>query len=118
LGAAPTVDALVQFVDKFIVKKSVARSFDVASVVARRREGDCTEHAVFLAALARAFGIPSRVAEGIVLVEVERRVYAFGHAWAEVYRDGAWQPADAALAGAGPRVYLPLELLADETPSY
>jgi transglutaminase-like putative cysteine protease len=118
LGPAPSVEGVVRFVDAFIIKKDVSRSFDVASVVARRREGDCTEHAVLLAALARALGIPARVAEGIVLMEVQRRVYAFGHAWVEVYRDGAWQPADAALVGGGPRVYLPLQLLTDETPSY
>jgi len=118
LGPSPSIDAIVRFVDAFIVKKDVSRSFDVASVVARRREGDCTEHAVLLAALARTFGIPARVVEGIAVMELEGRVYAFGHAWVEVYRDGAWQPADAALVGAGARVYLPLELLSDESPSY
>ncbi len=118
LGPKPSVEGLVGFVDAFIVKKDLSRSFDLASVVARRREGDCTEHAVLLAALARAFGIAARVAEGIVLVDVQRNVYAFGHAWVEVYRQGTWRPADAALVGAGPRVYLPLELLWDETPSY
>ena len=39
-----------------------------AAEVARSREGDCTEHAVLLAALARARGIPARVAMGLVYV--------------------------------------------------
>jgi hypothetical protein len=114
LGAAPTADALVGFVDRFITKKGFGRGFDIASVVARRREGDCTEHAVLLAALARAFHLPARVVEGIVLVEVDKRVLAFGHAWAEVYAHGAWRAADAAFPGQHQLVYLPLDLISDE----
>src|SRR5262249_44112242 len=71
LGAKPTVEDVTRFVDHFITKKGLARGYDIASVVAARREGDCTEHAVLLTALARAFKFPARVASGIVLVEVD-----------------------------------------------
>jgi hypothetical protein len=118
LGAAPSLDGLVQFVDRYITKKGFGRGFDIASVVARRREGDCTEHAVLLAALARAFHFPARVAQGIVLVESGGSVLAFGHAWVEVYAGSAWRPADAAFPGHEPLVYLPLELITDEGPGF
>jgi Transglutaminase-like superfamily len=118
LGATPTIDDLVRFVDKFITKKGFGRGFDIASVVARRREGDCTEHAVLTAALARAFRLPSRVVEGILLVEAQGTVLAFGHAWAEVYTASAWRPADAAFPGKDPLVYLPLDLISDEGPGF
>ena len=63
------------------------------------REGDCTEHAVFLAALARARGIPARVAIGLVYVG---RLQAFGyHMWTEVYVDKRWIPVDATLNAGG-----------------
>ena len=118
LGATPSMDALVQFVNRFILNKGFSRAFDIASVVARRREGDCTEHAVMLAALARAFHFPARVAEAIVLIEADGAVRAFGHAWVEVYGGSGWRPADAAFPGHEPMVYLPLELVTDEGPGF
>jgi cytochrome c-type biogenesis protein CcmH/NrfG len=65
------------------------------------RQGDCTEHAVLFAALARALGIPTRVAIGLIYVpngdsNLGRFVY---HMWDEIYlsdRDyGEWVPIDA-----------------------
>jgi transglutaminase-like putative cysteine protease len=114
LGAAPSVDAIVHFVERFITNKGMARGYDIASVVAKRREGDCTEHAVLLTALARAFKLPARVVSGVVLTEVDGRQLAFGHAWAEIHRGGRWQRADAAFTQPDKLVYLPLELISDE----
>jgi hypothetical protein len=114
LGAAPTLEQLTRFADKFITKKGWGRGYDIASVVARRREGDCTEHAVLLAALARAFHFPARLVEGLALVETQGQVYAFGHAWVEVYRQSAWHPIDAAFPAGAALVYLPLDLMTDE----
>ncbi|MDQ3265154.1 MAG: transglutaminase domain-containing protein [Myxococcota bacterium] len=111
-----TLTALVTAV--LIVKKNLRRAFDFASVVARRAEGDCTEHAVLLAALARSFQIPTRVVLGLALVEGKEGLKAFGHAWVE-YRDGKhWRPADAALRGVTELQYLPLNVLEDESASY
>ncbi len=61
-----------------------------AREVLASRRGDCNEHAVLLAALARAAGIPARIIAGAV--------YAndgfYYHAWNELWL-GAWVSADA-----------------------
>ena len=67
--------------------------------MAESREGDCTEHAVLLAALARACGIPARVAIGLVYVD---QAGGFGyHMWTEMYLSGHWIPLDATLGQGG-----------------
>jgi transglutaminase-like putative cysteine protease len=95
------------------------RGWDLASEVARRRRGDCSEHAVLTAALARLQGIPARVVVGIALVADGSRYGTFGHAWTEVLEDGQWKVTDAALFGLGKPVrYLPLGLMEDEGMGY
>lgn len=118
LGPAPNIDAVVAFVERFITKKGMERGYDIASVVAKRREGDCTEHAVLLAAIARAFRLPARVVSGIVLTEVDGKPRVFGHAWTEIHRAGRWQRADAAFTRPERLVYVPLELVSDEGPGF
>ena len=54
--------------------------------------GDCNEHAVLFAALARAVGLPARVVAGLVYVD-EAFLY---HAWCEVWL-GRWVSVDPAL---------------------
>ncbi len=54
------------------------------------RAGDCNEHAVLFAALARAAGIPAKVSVGLVYTH-DRFYY---HAWNEVFL-GEWITADA-----------------------
>jgi Transglutaminase-like superfamily len=122
----PTITQLEQLTSEAIPKKNLSRSFDVASVVARRGEGDCTEHAVLLAALARSAGMAARVVTGIVLVSVgENAPIAAGHAWVEVHTGGAFHVADAALVDfekvAGKKVsliHLPISIMSDETPAF
>jgi hypothetical protein len=65
-----------------------------------RRGGDCTESAALLAALGRAAGIPTRVANG--LVYSRERYHGVSnvfmpHSWAIAWVDGKWQSFDAAL---------------------
>src|SRR5262249_18456864 len=62
-------------------------------------QGDCTEHAVLLAAMARARQIPSRIAVG--LVYVAGATSFGGHMWTEVYINGTWVPLDATLGQGG-----------------
>jgi len=91
--------ALERYVDREVKDKNFTQAFATAAEVAKSREGDCTEHAVFLAALCRARGIPARVAMGLVYVQ---GTGAFGyHMWTEVYVDKRWIPIDATLAQGG-----------------
>jgi hypothetical protein len=118
LGAHPGMNDLAQFVSGYIVTKDLLRPYDPASVVAKRREGDCSEHAVLLAALGRSFGFATRVVHGIVILDGGEHIEAEGHAWVEWADGSVWLPADAAVpVKAGP-VYVPLQLLKDESPAY
>lgn len=99
---AQKADALRKFVTDYVNDKNLDVGFATASEVARNRSGDCTEHGVLLAALARAAGIPSRGVSGIVQVPEgplgAEGLKAFGyHMWTQVYIDGKWVDIDAAL---------------------
>ena len=83
---------LRQWVYKRIRKKDFTVAFASAKEVAVSRQGDCTEHAVLLAALLRAQGIPSRVAVGLVYYKGR-----FGyHMWTEAFLND-WTALDAAM---------------------
>jgi hypothetical protein len=70
-----------------------------AAEVAKTLSGDCTEHAVLLAAMCRSRGIPSRVAVGLVYVP---SLSSFGgHMWTEAFIRGTWIPLDATLGRGG-----------------
>lgn len=102
-----------------LIDESDDRDWDLASVVAQRRKGDCSEHAVLTAALARLQGTPARVVLGVALVSDQQHHGTFGHAWAELLEDGKWQVADAALFELKAKVrYLPVGLLEDEGMGY
>jgi transglutaminase-like putative cysteine protease len=102
-----------------LIEASDERNWDIASVVARRRRGDCSEHAVLTAALARLRGIPARVVLGVALISHGKSIGAFGHAWTEMLEDGRWQVADAALLDLEQPVrYLPIGLMEDEGMGY
>jgi transglutaminase-like putative cysteine protease len=67
----------------------------------RTGRGDCTEYAVLFAALARARGIPTRVAVGMVYASrFTGRKFAFGpHAWVQAWDGTRWVSFDAAYDG-------------------
>jgi transglutaminase-like putative cysteine protease len=117
-GPSPTSDQLARFVDHYIEHKDLLRGFDIASQVARRKEGDCTEHAVLLAALARAFGFTARVVLGMAIVSIGGKFEAVGHAWTEIHQAGKWAVADAALPPELGVRYLPMEVMEDEGQSF
>jgi hypothetical protein len=100
-GAREQMQRLEDFVRAFIRTKDLNVGYASALEVARKPEGDCTEHAVLLAALGRARGIPTRVVDGIVYVDnYAGREHVFvPHAWTQAYVDGRWQSFDAALRG-------------------
>ncbi len=91
--------ALESYVHQNVKDKNYSTAFASASEVAETMSGDCTEHAVLLAALARARGIPSRAAIGLVYAPSEQG-FAY-HMWTEVYVNDRWIPLDATLGKAG-----------------
>ncbi|MEE4263796.1 MAG: transglutaminase-like domain-containing protein [Desulfobacteraceae bacterium] len=82
------VRALVDWVHRNIEKRPVLSLPDALSTL-ENRVGDCNEHAVLFAALARAAGIPCRLEAG--LVYLKGRFYY--HAWNLVYL-GRWITVD------------------------
>ncbi|MBT8373032.1 MAG: transglutaminase-like domain-containing protein [Deltaproteobacteria bacterium] len=88
-GPLDKVRALIDWVHQHIEKRPVLSLPDALSTL-ENRVGDCNEHAVLLAALARAAGIPCRIEAG--LVYLKGRFYY--HAWNLVYL-GRWITVDA-----------------------
>jgi len=63
------------------IKKVPIISLPMATEVLRTRQGDCNEHTTLFTALARAAGIPSRIAIGLTYKDG----FLYYHAWPEVY---------------------------------
>jgi transglutaminase-like putative cysteine protease len=90
-------ERLVRHVNALLEKKPTV-SLPSAREALRTRVGDCNEHTALYVALARALGIPARVAAGLVCLHGA----FYYHAWPEVYlEDGAgrglWLPVDPTL---------------------
>lgn len=97
--------ALEKGVRERLTNKNFSTAFATATDVARSLEGDCTEHAVLLAALLRTKMIPARVAAGLVYVQEnpERKMpqgFAY-HMWTEAWLNDRWVPLDATLGRGG-----------------
>ncbi len=80
---------LVAWMQAHIQKRPVISLPDALSTL-ENRAGDCNEHAVLFAALARAAGIPTRIEAGVVFL----RKRFFYHAWNSIYV-GRWITVDA-----------------------
>ena len=90
-----------RFVFENIEEKGLDLGFATAAETARQLSGDCTEHSVLAAALARAAGIPSRVVVGLSYggpMPGDTTPKFYYHMWTEVWT-GEWVPLDAALGG-------------------
>ena len=87
---AEKAEKLMRWVYENIDKKPVVSMPNALSTLTHR-QGDCNEHAMLLAALARAAGIPAQVETGLVYL----RGKFFYHAWNRLYVAGAWITADA-----------------------
>jgi transglutaminase/protease-like cytokinesis protein 3 len=84
-----------KYVDTALTKKDFSTALASAGEVARTLQGDCTEHAVLLAAMLRARNIPSKIAVGLIYVEP---LSSFaGHMWTEALLGDRWVPLDATL---------------------
>ncbi|MEM7099647.1 MAG: transglutaminase domain-containing protein [Pseudomonadota bacterium] len=113
--------AITRFTYDTIVDKNYRNGFNIASQVARTKEGDCTEHAVLNAALLRANDYRARIVLGVLLEVSGGQLKAYGHAWNEVHFDGAWRLLDATRGhpdGHRRLFYLPLRILTNEGPGY
>ncbi|MBW7997318.1 MAG: transglutaminase domain-containing protein [Candidatus Glassbacteria bacterium] len=82
---APDEDKIRQILDWLEDNIVVKPIFSIPSTleVMQRRSGDCNEFAVMFASLARAAGIPTRIAMGLVYVDDA----FYYHAWCECYLD-------------------------------
>jgi hypothetical protein len=95
IGAGSTNDrgrvtAILAWLDGHI-RKEAADAFSALDVLATGR-AECQGHAYLYTALARANGIPSRVANGLVYSE-QHQGFLY-HSWAESLMDGEWQTVD------------------------
>lgn len=101
-------EVLRAYVFRYIRKKDLSVGFAFASEVARTRQGDCTEHAVLLAAMLRTAGLPSRAVSGLIYIDHfagQKNVFGY-HMWSQVWvRDeklgGYWLDLDATLPDPG-----------------
>ena len=94
-----TAIALEKYVSQTIKKKNFSQAFATAAEVAQSLEGDCTEHAVLMAALCRARKIPARVAFGLVYYPPQQG-FAY-HMWNEVWIADRWVALDGTLGMGG-----------------
>ena len=93
--------AIERFAHEFIEEVSFSQAFATATDVLASRRGDCTEHAVLVASLARAVGLPARVAVGLVYTQSNGQAGFAYHMWNELYVDGQWIAYDATLGLGG-----------------
>jgi len=91
--------ALERHVRRSIRLKNYSTAMASAAEVAKSLEGDCTEHAMLLAALCRARRIPARVAIGLVYCPADNG-FAY-HMWTEAWIEDRWVPLDATLGLGG-----------------
>lgn len=110
--------AMESYVFRTIKQKNFSTLMATAAEVAQKMQGDCTEHAVLLAAMLRTRKIPSRVVTGLVYVP-ERSSFG-AHMWTEAWISGQWIPLDATLGegGIGPgHIKLADSSLSDQSPA-
>lgn len=82
-----------KYVSEKLQNKNFSTAMATAADVARDMQGDCTEHAVLLAAMLRVRKVPSRIAIGLVY---DDRIVGFvSHMWTEAWLGGTWVGLDA-----------------------
>jgi transglutaminase superfamily protein len=96
-GDRARAERLTRYVNALLDKKPTV-SLPSAREVLRTKVGDCNEHTALYVAMARAVGIPARIAVGLVFVHGA----FYYHAWPEVYVErtatsGLWLPVDPTL---------------------
>jgi len=79
-----------RFVHDTIEHKGFGTAFGSAAEVLGTRSGDCSEHAVLMAAMTRAAGIPTKLVSGLAYF---RGAFAY-HMWVEVWTGDGWYALD------------------------
>jgi len=97
-GRRAAVGVLVDWVYGYL-EKTPTVGVPNALEVLRVGQGDCNEHTSLFVALARAGGIPARIAAGVAYTDrIGDRGAFYYHAWPEVYlgpeTGGGWVPVD------------------------
>jgi transglutaminase-like putative cysteine protease len=100
VGARARAEKLTRYVNALLDKKPTI-SLPSAREVLRTKVGDCNEHTALYVAMARAVGLPARIAVGLTYVTGITGAFYY-HAWPEVYiKDapdrGMWLPVDPTL---------------------
>lgn len=98
-GERDTAEGLRRLVAEHLRAKNLDSVMASALEAARNGAGDCTEHAMLLAALLRAEGIPSRVVSGMIYMDRfagEEDLFGY-HMWTQAWIDGRWIDLDATL---------------------
>jgi len=75
------------------LRQTYAANASSALQVLENRAGDCSEHALLFAALARSAGIPARIVGGLVYAGDEFSLFGW-HAWAEIHDGSQWVSVD------------------------
>lgn len=93
-AATPVAKAerLIKFVHDYIGPAEGPDPISVLDVI-KKRQGDCTEHAMLFVTLARAAGLPAREVSGVIYMGDDHKAFG-GHAWVEVALDGRWVSMD------------------------
>jgi len=121
-ATVPELQALTTFTATQITDPNYRNGMLIASQVARRREGDCTEYSVLQAALARSAGYASRLVFGLLMLARNDELFSYGHAWTEIHYDGVWHVADATQPALQSEVqgvwHVPIQLFENEGPGH
>lgn len=108
-GSRARAERLTRRVNAMLDKKPTV-SLPSARDVLRTKVGDCNEHTALYVAMARAVGIPSRIAVGLVYT----RGAFYYHAWPEVFVGAA---SGSAASGRGRGVWLPVDPTLNQFPA-
>lgn len=95
-----------------IINKNYSLDFANAIQVLETKSGDCTEHAVLLASLLRAAGIPSKVVVGLIYTDIPKPAFGY-HMWTKAYIGSKWIDLDATLPY---KNFVPTHIAMEETP--
>lgn len=87
------VRRLCAFVASFVADDAVVCDHATVARVVQSRRGDCSDHALLLATLLRAAGLPARTVAGLVYAGDAAAAFT-PHEWCEVVVDGSWLAVD------------------------